>query len=426
MKFDQHFQKCFAAHLLREGSFVESVRRDVTAEHFADENLRRLMRLVLTFFDEHKSSPGALVFQELDSWRSRQLISEEQYKICATLADDLFKVQLENRSYLLQEFERYIRHQMFVSKAPEITEAFQRGEIDRAEKCFKEVFSFRRNQGVNLGREFSGDPSERIHRRTHQDDNRLWTLIPELDREVDGISTGEIAIWQSQESSGGKSAALAYLARSVLMQKKRCLLFTLEMTEEQYEDRLDQTIVGLRKAELKSASEIQNRVSWLLRFGGGLRIVHLPAYLTKVSDLRRAAELIRQIHNFIPDVVLIDYADLLGPEDDRLRGDLYAIGADVFSHLLGWMQADGLRCWTACQSGRKAPEQGYATPSDIAGSLAKIQIAQIVVSINRTPAEAAAGETRLYVGKNRDGRAKFEIPIKSDFSRMQFFKTTTE
>lgn len=422
MEFDKHFQKHFAAHVLRDGSFLDQVRRDLDFSIFSDENLQRVMRLCLDFFDKEKKAPGDLVYQILESWRSRELIKEDNYIAAKAICDDLMELALVNKGYLLGEFDRFIRHQMFVSRSALITDAFRHGDIDQAENLIKEVFSFRPSKNIALGRELSADPTSRILRREQQNKDRVWTLIPEIDQYVDGLSVGEIGILQSQRTSGGKSAGLGLLARNFAMQRKKSIIFTLEMTEEQYEDRLDQTIAGLQKHELRDSIRIQKKVTELLRRGGAIRIVQMPAYRTRISDMRESVEMIRKVHNFIPDIVLIDYAGLLAPETPALRNDIYSKGEEIFSHLLGWMQEDSLRCWTACQSGRHTTESAVAVPEDIAGSIAQSQIAQIILSLNRTPDEEANNEFRIYIGKNRDGVSRVTVPIKSDLSRMQLWK----
>lgn len=424
MQFDQHYQKHFAAHVLRDSHFLSRVHRDLQPEFFADENVRRLVRLCLSHFEQFDVAPGVMIFNVLDSWKSRDMISEAHHTVCSTLADDFFGLQLQNSAYLLEEFDRFIATQKFTTAAPDITEAFRRGDINRAQALCKAAFAYRPGHMASLGREYLADPTRRVQRRESEDTKRLWTLIPELDQHMDGMSRGEIAIWMSQRTSGGKSAALALQARSAMLQSRNVLLFTLEMTVDQYEDRIDQTIAGVTRADLRDTGKLQKALHRVMRQGGRLWTVAMPAYKTTIPAMRDCAEMIRQVHGFSADVLIIDYIGLVGPAHDSLRGDLYATAQDVGSSLLGWVQEDLLCCHTAAQSGRATTEKDVAVPEDIAGGIPMSQIAQYIISLNQAPAEMVNNKYRLHLGKNRDGKARVTEEISCDLSRMQFWKFT--
>jgi replicative DNA helicase len=117
----------------------------------------------------------------------------------------------------------------------------------------------------------------------------------------------------------------------------------------------------------------------------------------------------------------LDYADLLAPERADAT-ELYASGADVYNHLRGWLVEDRLVGWTGLQSGRSAMEVTVADQHHTGGSIAKAQIADLIVSINRSPEEETKGYTNLFIVKNRDGPARYSIAIKTDFNRMAFWR----
>ena len=51
----------------------------------------------------------------------------------------------------------------------------------------------------------------------------------------------------------------------------------------------------------------------------------------------------------------------------------------------------------------------------------KNQIADLILSICRTDVEEQEDRARLYIAKNRRGKARFAVPIHTDFKRMQFY-----
>lgn len=145
-----------------------------------------------------------------------------------------------------------------------------------------------------------------------------------------------------------------------------------------------------------------------------------PSGLTRMSDLRAHKEMLGNVHNFHPDAILLDYADLLIPERAD-PADLHSAGAEIYNQFRGWMVEDRLVGWTGLQSGRGAMEATIADQQHTGGSIAKAQIADLIISINRTAEEDKKGLTNLFIVKNREGPARYGIVIKTDFNKMSFW-----
>lgn len=421
MEFDLHFQKHFVAHFIRDSKFACYVANDLAPESCTDQNLQAVVRITKPFVQTNRSAPGELIYQHLSDLHTRGGLPKDTYENLKSVLDNLFSVQLQNSDYLLTRFDQWMRSQNFVSRIVPAVEQVKKGNIEEGERLMKEAYLYRLPKFLDLGTEYQFDAASRVERRLSQDSNRFWTLIPEVDKRIDGLNRGELGVFQSQRSSAGKSAALAFLARSALMQGKNILLYTLEMGVPNYEDRLDQCICGLTKRELRDSEKLNKRLVWIARFGGKLHVKKFPPYKTRISDLREHAEMLESMKNFKPDLVLIDYADLLAPETSILRGDLHASGAEVYSSLLCWLDEKQMYGWTAMQSGREAAKAAVADQEHTGGSIAKVQLAHLVLSINRTEEQANAGVTRLFVVKAREDAARYEIEIRTDFARMQFY-----
>ncbi len=72
---------------------------------------------------------------------------------------------------------------------------------------------------------------------------------------------------------------------------------------------------------------------------------------------------------------------------------------------------------------RGAAEKTVADQEDAGGSIAKPQICDLMLSINRTAKEQQEGITRIFISKNRHGGGdRFTISIRSDMDRQQFYK----
>lgn len=422
LPFDDHFQKHFVNHLLRDSDFLGQVVDDIDPDIFLDDTLRRVVRLVKDFWPETKGAPGTLAFRVLSSWKEKSLISSATYETMNSFIDELFTLDLQNKSFLLKEFGRFVRKQTFKAKLPSVLDYVKADDFDAAEAVLGQIFATKSVSKQDLGRELTLDPTARIERRLTEDVDRLWTLIPELDRRIPGLKGGEMGVWLSQRSSAGKSAALQLIARSSAYQGKKTVIYTFEMSEEAYEDRLDQCIAGLTRDMLLDYSRIHRMLSSMCRQGGRIWIKQFPTNGATIQDMRRHKAILENVHGFVPDVIIVDYLDLVACEAESL----YAEGKKLYSDFRGWLVEENLVGWTGSQSRRDGAESTFTDMHQTGGSIAKAEIADVILSINRTAEEEKLGRTTLYVAKNRNGAARYPITINTDFSKMAFWRRSDD
>jgi len=418
--FDRHFQNNFLAHMLRDTAFLDRVADDVQPELFPDEAMSRLVRIVLDFYRSEHNAPDTLIFQVLDRDKNHGILTDDNHKAVSTLADELYGYQLQNRSFLLDEFSNFCRVQRYRAEIPQIHGLLEKGRLDDADAVLNRILSFRTDMSSRMGRFYSPEDMEsRLERREKDDARRLWTLIPEMDAVVDGLRPGNIGLIQSRKSSDGKTAFLCYLARSFVFQAANVLIFTIgDMTEDEYDDRLDMCFAGMTRADLSNSGKIAEAQRRLAKLRGRLHVKEMPESKTRVSDLRKYAEKVESTHSFFADVVIVDYAGCLSPETPSLKSDRYAAGKEIFECLKEWVKEDRRRMWTAAQSQREAAKESYAEQHHVAGSVEQSRIVDLMVSIQRETQE----ETILKFTKTRHSAgANQTVSIPTDFSRMQFY-----
>lgn len=60
--------------------------------------------------------------------------------------------------------------------------------------------------------------------------------------------------------------------------------------------------------------------SWQRGYNDLLRIKIYPRFAANIADIKRDLELLEQLEEFVPDIILIDYADILKPENENSVG----------------------------------------------------------------------------------------------------------
>jgi replicative DNA helicase len=104
-----------------------------------------------------------------------------------------------------------------------------------------------------------------------------------------------------------------------------------------------------------------------------------------------------------PDLILVDYADLLRGMGLRNDTAVRHILGDIYEDLRGMSGEFQIPIWTASQSNRSSLEDEIIGAEKIAESYAKIMTADFVMSLSRKIEDKIANTGRVHVIKNRFG-----------------------
>lgn len=413
--FDEFFQKNYVAFYLRDPAFFSKVCKDVKPELFTSTQAQSVVRLIQGYAEEYNNSPGELIYTVLDNTAKLIEMSDSDLAPLKRYIKELFTKDLTNRNFLLKEHDKFMGYQRLIEAFPKFTEAMKKGDYEGAQGLLMGLAQ-RTGKFSDLGNFFTADPQARLDRRAQEDGERFLLGIPELDATIQGLKRRQIGVWLSQRSSAGKSAALIHLTKWFVMQRKNVLCITMEDTKEDFEDKLDMCVSGVHTEGLRDGDKIRAAMRRWFRRGGRVHVAEFPP--SKVSELRAYAGYLQQVHNFVADVVILDYADLC--ESENQGDNSYTTGDVVYKQMAKWAKEEDCLIWTASQAGRGAMEAVHADQQHAAGSIAKMYHAHLVISINRTSQEQAEGLTQLHVVKNKNGQARFTKTIHSDFDRMHF------
>ena len=135
-------------------------------------------------------------------------------------------------------------------------------------------------------------------------------------------------------------------------------------------------------------------------FGSNLRILDYPAFSANLARVKYDILDLIEGQNFIPDLIVIDYADILAPEDNRIVGRERI--DQTWKSLKG--MTDELHCTvaTASQSNRASFDKKNVVQTDAAEDIRKIANSDLFLAINQTAQEKKASVTRIAKIASRD------------------------
>lgn len=220
------------------------------------------------------------------------------------------------------------------------------------------------------------------------------------------------------------SISLPHCGKRAVVNKLKVVHYTLELNEEDIAQRYDSSWTNVPIHELSSQPQlVEKRLHDAnMRYGNSLIIKYYPSGTATVGTLRQHLTALKN-YGFIPDLVVVDYLDLIKPSTSY--NDEYADLGAITLALRGLAGELKVPLWTACQVNRPGMSQEVVDVEHISDSFRKAQIADIVIAICSTREEHEMEIRRLFLAKNRNGPSKRTVKIRSAYNRMCFYTTSS-
>jgi replicative DNA helicase len=196
----------------------------------------------------------------------------------------------------------------------------------------------------------------------------------------------------------GKSMVLVHLGANAIKAGLTVVHYTLELRETVIASRYDSCITGIPLDELMDRKEeIREMVN---NCDGTLIVKEYPTKTATTNTIRAHLEKLKQ-QGIVPDMVIVDYADLLRTLSRRneKREELESI----YEELRSIMMEHNVTGWTASQTNRTGLQSEIITMQSISEAFNKCFVADFIFSVSRTADDKQTNGGRIYVAKNRNG-----------------------
>lgn len=247
----------------------------------------------------------------------------------------------------------------------------------------------------------------------------------------------------------GKSWFLVNTGKHALLQRKRVLHVTLEMSDVQVAQRYYQALFAMTKREatvrttklesddhgfyyetggdeeylsethfeMRHVREHMRKMikPWMKRIPY-LQIKRFPPRSLTMDGLRSYLDRLEQVNNFIPDMIILDYIGICSTDEKNHRislGRLY----EEFRAVIIERNAAGI---TAHQSSRMGAMAESVKSTDVAEDWSLIATSDVALTYSQTDAEEKFGLARLMVAKARDEEDKFGAIVTQSYKSGQF------
>jgi replicative DNA helicase len=219
----------------------------------------------------------------------------------------------------------------------------------------------------------------------------------------------------------GKSLFLVNQGVHSLMEGRKVLYISLEMSEDKIAQRFDSVMTLIPQFKLKdptSQLSVKERLELFQQeFSGQLVIKEFPTGQASINTIRNLMVQLQNYEDFTPDLLVVDYLELMRPTRDVQQE--YHAQQRVAEELRGLGMEYGMLIWTATQTNRQGRMVKVITDAELGDSYGKIRTCDFAMSLNQTEEEFDMGKMRGYVIKSRNGRPRFTVPIQIDYGTLR-------
>jgi len=404
--YGYNFQIKIISSLLTDKAFLQQVADILLPEFFESEANQWIVETTEKYFYEYTSAPTLDVFkikvQDIDSEVLKSSIIE-------SLKDSYKYLESQDLDFVKEQTLNFCKNQCIKRAILESVDLLQKGQYEAIKSTIDTAMKAGADKEVGL--EYNTTIEERYRDNVRSTVPTPWPVINDL--ADGGFGKGELVVFVAPAGIG-KSWGLINVGANAVRNGLNVVHYTLELNEGYVGQRYDAVLTGIANQNLKyNLDEVQNTIS---KLKGNLVIKYYPTKTASCSTLRAHIEKMILIGKK-PDLVIVDYADLLRGAVSRkeMRHELESIYED----LRGIAGEYEVPLFTASQANRSALEQDVIEADKISESYSKVMIADFVLSLSRKVTDKIAGTGRWHIIKNRFGPDGLTLPSKMNMSNGQ-------
>jgi len=345
---DLSAERKLLTNLIVSDEFCKRILPIFSPTYCKSEYARLVSDWVVEFYNVYKKAPNKAIediYKSKTATLSDTSVSDLIAEFLQSISDEYVQT-VNNIEYDITQAEQYISTRSMEILVENIKKSLQKNDILQAEKF---IANYKKPEVVSdAGVDILNDTAL-VSDAFSEEDEILFKFPKALGELAGEFHRGDFVSFFGPQKRG-KSQMLWYSAETAMFKDLKVVFFTMEMTRKQMIRRGWRSIVGQTKAPMTikfpyfeqntdnlkydilykdihktgvDATKIeyqQSKLKKMLR-NGSVRIMSIPAYRSTVEDIENHLDVLQLYSNYVPDVVIVDYADLLIPS--RYRGTEY-------------------------------------------------------------------------------------------------------
>ena len=323
-----------------------------------------------------------------------------------------------NTEYMLDLVEGFAKKEAMKGAIADSISLIKENRIDEVEALVRKALLI--NRDVDTGQDYFTDLIGRWDRIFNKKNEvKYKTVLPSINKSLEGgLGTKEMAMVVAPPGVG-KSLYLVNQGVQSMIEGRKVLYISLEMSEDKIAQRFDSIMTLVPQFKLKDPANqltVKERLDMFQQEfpGSQLVIKEFPTGQATINTIRNLLVQLKNYEEFEPDLLIVDYLELLRPTREIQQE--YQAQQKTAEELRGVAMEYNFLVWTATQTNRQGRMVKIITDAELGDSYGKIRTCDFAMSLNQSEEEFDEGKMRAYVIKSRNGRPRFIVPMDVDYS----------
>jgi len=412
-QFGHVFQAKIISSLLSDKKFIQTISDILEPDYFDSDANKWLCKTIRDYFFEYKTTPTLEVMKvKIDEMENEIL----QVSVVDNLKESWRNVESTDLKFVQEQTLEFCRNQVMKNAIMDSVDLIEVGQYDQIKKIVDEAM--KAGSDRDLGHDYIEGIEERLTKSTRDTVKTGWDPIDEV---MDGgLGAGELGVVVAPAGIG-KTWCLQNIGAHSVKQGLNVVHYTLELNQNYVGLRYDTVFSGVTTSDIKFyQDDVKKKIDALK---GTLLIKYFPTKSASVQTLTSHLSQI-EIQGTKPDLVLVDYADILKGVGSEKRHVL----ENIYEDLRGLAGEIECPIWTASQANRSSLEEEIIDATKVAEAYSKVMIADFVVSVSRKVEDKIANTSRFHVIKNRFGIDGITFPssMNTNIGKILIYESTTQ
>ena len=345
---------------------------------------------------------------------------------------DCFSINTNDFNYdhLLMSIETYIRRSLLLNHAAEITSVIHdsSGELESLQNMPDSVrdaltFSFETNIGVDL---CSDDGIDSFFNFLTDTKSKVEIVsLPTINKMIGGGALSKSLNLLVGGTNAGKSASMCSMAADNIVNDKKVLYITLEMSEFKIGERILANVsdTNIDDIPFLGKDKLKDKIFNIKNIMNSIIIKEYPPSTINANMIRKLLKDLKEKKGFVPDIVYIDYIGLMKPNISRKSGSKYEDLKTISEEVRAIAVEENFPIWSVAQTNRGGMNSGLISLTDIAESFGIAMTADLVISLNQPDELKSMGRFIWVIIKHRIGVNMQSTQVAMNFKKMKLSET---
>jgi replicative DNA helicase len=411
-KFGKNFQEKLAFCILQDRIFCNQMIEVLDIQHLEMKYLQAFIGLIFDYRKQYEVHPTFEILLSI----VRTEMEDHSDVIRNQVKDYLSRVHTgtingDDSKYVKEKALDFCKKQKLKEAILKSVGLLQASSFEEIQSVINEAMKL--GSCTDYGHDYFEDFEERYVVKSRNPASTGWTEIDSIIR--GGLGKRELGVIVAP-TGAGKSMALVHIGAQALKQGKTVVHYTLELADTTVGNRYDSCLTGIPLQELHNYKD--KVLEEIKKFEGTLIIKEYPTKSATINTLENHLDRLR-IKSYEPDIVIVDYGDLLRPQNTTYRQELRHNLGDIYEEMRGLAQKYDIPVWTASQTNRSGLNAEVITMESISEAFNKCFVADLICSISRTVEDKSEDKGRMFIAKNRNGPDGLVYPMHIDTSKVK-------